>query len=334
MALPDTLDLAFIGCGFATRLHSRTLRKFPGIRRHYASRSLERARETARRHDGAGHFGSYERALASDEIDAVLIATPPSSHLELTLAALDSGKHVIVEKPPFLSCGDLDIAARTAERTGRRVLVAENYFYKPLAFALRRLLQERVVGDPVFVHLCAVKTQEVEEEDWRSDPETAGGGALFEGGIHWIDLAANLGLELTAVRGLRAGPGDGPERSMLVTLEYAEGAVGSLLHSWEIPSLFQGLRWSKIYGTEGSITFESNGLVVLVRGRRTRVLFPGLRDIAGYRAMFEDLVGCLREARDPLYTLEHARHDLRLVEEAHASAERRRVAITNERDRA
>lgn len=320
MARSESLDLAFLGCGFAARLHSRTLRSFPGVRRHYASRDADRAADAARRHRGAGAFSPYEQALASPDVDAVLVATPPSSHLELTLAALEAGKHVIVEKPPFPSSADFAPVREAAARAGRQVLVAENYFYKPLAIRLRRLLADGVVGRPIFVHLCAVKRQQVGDDDWRGDPGRAGGGALFEGGIHWVDLAANLGLELESVGGLRPALGPGPERSFLVTLQYAEGAVGALYHSWEVPSLFQGLRWSKIYGTEGSITFESNGLIVLVRGRRKRVILPGFRDIAGYRRMFEDFFRCLREGGDPEYSLQHAERDLRFVEDAYAAA--------------
>lgn len=312
--------MAFLGCGFATRLHSRTLRSFSGVRRHYASRDAQRAREAAREHRGAGAFGSYEEALASADVDVVLVATPPASHRELTLAALEAGKDVIVEKPPFLHSADFAPVREAAARAGRRVLVAENYFYKPLAVRLRQLLAEQVIGTPIFVHLCALKSQRVDAGDWRDDVGRAGGGALFEGGIHWIDLAASLGLTLERVGGLRPTVGSGPERSFLVPLEYREGAVGALYHSWETPSLFRGLRWSKIYGTAGSITFESNGLVVLVRGRRKRILFPGLRDIAGYRAMFRDFFRCLRAGDEPAYTLQHAERDLRFVEQAYAAA--------------
>ena len=99
--------LAFLGCGWATRLHSRTLRGFGGeVRRYYASRDGSRATEYAARFGGAGSFGSYEAALASRDVDVVLIATPPSSHLELSLrakdglSALDEGEIVVDRRPP------------------------------------------------------------------------------------------------------------------------------------------------------------------------------------------------------------------------------------------
>jgi len=121
------------------------------------------------------------------------------------------------------------------------------------------------------------------------------------------------------VRGCRPGNGSGPDRSILVTLAFKEGAVGSFYYSWETPSLFKGLRISKIYGRKGSITFESNGIVIVIRGERKRIIFPGLRDIAGYKAMFRDFFSAIEEDRSPRYNLDLAKRDLELIEEINAS---------------
>jgi predicted dehydrogenase len=107
---------------------------------------------------------------------------------------------------------------------------------------------------------------------------------------------------------------------MLVSFEYAEGPVGMLSYSWEVPSTANGLRLSKIYGRAGTITFETNGLWVLLHGRRTRLYVPGLRDLAGHRAMWADFVRAWRAATEPAMTLDQARRDLELVEQAYATA--------------
>ena len=74
----------------------------------------------------------------------------------------------------------------------------------------------------------------------------------------------------------------------------------SLYYSREIPSLFRGLRLSKLYGRKGIITFESNGLFVLARGNGVpRLVFPGFRDIRGYQAMYRDFHAAITEAARP-----------------------------------
>jgi predicted dehydrogenase len=197
------------------------------------------------------------------------------------------------------------------------VLVAENYFYKPLAVALRRMVARADLGDLRVIYLNAVKRQPT--GNWRDDEALSGRGALFEGGIHWISLLASLGLAVTRVRAARAGSRSGLDRSVIVTIEYAEGAVATLAYSWELPGVPNGVRWSACYGTAGALHFETNGLVALQTGRRRRVLVPGLVDLLGYRAMLADFFEAIRHNRPPAYTLAAAERDLRLVEDAYAS---------------
>ncbi len=315
-----TLRLAFLGCGFATRLHSRTLRRFPDVERVYVSRDPARAREYAERYGGRAHAGSYRDAIEDPGIDVVLIATPPESHLDLTTAALAAGKHVIVEKPPYLRASDFDDVAARAAAAGRRVFVAENYFYKPLLRELRELIRDRAVGEVRLVTVNALKHQRT--GDWRDHAGVAGGGAFFEGGIHWVNFMANLGLEVLDAHGYRPGGHEGLDRSMVAVFEYRDGAIGTLLHSWEIGSPLKGLRLSSIYGTDGAITFESNGLLLAVRGRRRGIGIPRPTDLLGYRAMFEDFLGAIRENRPAEFELPAARRDLELIERIYATARR------------
>ena len=311
------LHLACLGCGKIAAEHARRLASFRGIVCSYASRDPGRAATFARRLGGKKAYGSYAAALADPETDAVLIATPTALHLTLALEALGAGKHVIVEKPAFLRSADVDAVEAAAAASGRRVLVAENYAYKPLACALRRIVESGDLGEVRYLTVNALKAQP--GGGWRGDEALAGGGALFEGGVHWIDLIAGLGLTPESIQAYRPGALDGIERSLLVVIQYEEGAIGTLHHAWDTPSLFRGLRLSRIYGTHGSVTFESNGLFVLVRARRTRLVIPGWRDIGGYRAMFADFLACLQDGREPRMTLARARRDLELVEAAYRS---------------
>jgi len=312
------LHVAVLGCGAIAARHARTIRRLDrGVRVGFASRDRARAAQFAQRHGGFAFWGSYDAALADRRVDAVLVTTPPAHHLDLVLRALAAGRNVVVEKPAFMRSADVDAVAAAAAAAGRQVLVAENYCYKPLALVLRDVVTSGDLGEVLFVDLHALKQQV--RHDWRNDAATAGGGALFEGGVHWMDLVANIGLTVESVQGFRPGALDGIERSTLVVLQYEEGAVGTLHHSWEAPSLLHGLQLSRITGTAGSISFESNGLGAVMKGRRTRVLLPGLRDINGFRAMFADFFAVLRTGCTPRMTLERARTDLALVESAYGN---------------
>jgi predicted dehydrogenase len=257
-------------------------------------------------------------------VDAVVIAVPPRLHRELALEALAAGKHVLVEKPAFPSLKDYLEVAAARDRAGRVVLVGENDHYKPLVVTLRRLLAEGVIGEMIFAHFTTLAKRLKAADDWRNDEAMAGGDAFFEEGIHWLHVAGSLGPAITAIQGYRPTPSrEGPDRrakSMLVSFRYDNGAVGSLYYSRETPSLFRGLRLSKLFGRDGIITFESNGLFVLARGAGApRVVLPGFRDIRGYQAMYRDFARAIREGGEPEMSLERAIEDQRLMDQVYAS---------------
>ncbi|MBA3270733.1 MAG: Gfo/Idh/MocA family oxidoreductase [Acidobacteria bacterium] len=322
----DPLRVAFLGCGFITRVHSRNLRALNGaIVPSYASRTPAKSAEFCRRFGGRTSYAEYGAAIGDPAVDAVVIAVPPRFHLEWTLRALAAGKHVLVEKPAFLTTQDYEQARAARDRVGTVVLVGENDHYKPLAVRLRQLLAQGVIGELVFGHFATIARRLKTADDWRNDESMAGGDAFFEEGIHWLHIAGSLGPRITSIDGYRPAPSrDGPDKrvkSMMVAFRYDNGAVGALYYSREIPSLLKGLRVSKLFGRKGVITFESNGAFVFVRGNGLpRWMVPGVRDIRGYQAMYRDFVRAIRDGVAPEMSLERAMEDQRLMERVYATA--------------
>ncbi len=321
---PGPLRVAFLGCGFITEVHSRHLRALPDTwRPSYASRDLSRADRFRTRFGGDEAYDGYQSALADPSVDAVVVAVPPRWHLDLTLAAIAAGKHVLVEKPAFLSLADYDAARAARDARDVTVLVGENDHYKPLAVTLRRLLADGVVGDLVLASFTSIADRPKPAADWRNDEDLAGGDAFFEEGVHWLHFAGSLGPRIVRVSGHRpatavpaSGGTDRRARSQLVAFDYDNGAVGALFYSREVPSLMRGLRISKLYGREGVITFESNGAAVAVHTEGPpRLVRTRWRDIRGYQAMYRDFAAAVRAGSQPEMSLERARADHVLMEQ-------------------
>jgi predicted dehydrogenase len=323
--MPEPLRIAFLGCGFITRVHSRQLKRLRHvILTGYASRDAAKADAYCRRYRGTGSYRDYVAAIDDPQVEAVVVAVPPRFHLDLTLRALQSGKHVLVEKPAFLRMEDYRTVLEARNRANRIVLVGENDHYKPLAVCLRRLLAERVIGEMVFAHFITIAKRLKTADDWRNDEAMSGGDAFFEEGIHWLHLAGSLGPRIVAIDGYRPSASrEGPDtrvKSMMVAFRYDNDAVGSLYYSREIPSLLRGLRLSKLFGRKGVITFESNGLFVAARGTGfPRLLFPGFRDIRGYQAMYRDFMRAIRGGGAPEMSLERGIDDQWLMDQIYAS---------------
>ena len=118
--VPAPLRIAFLGCGFITRVHSGHLRALRGtISTAFASRDRLRSEQYCRQFGGVATYADYSAAIASPEVDAVVVAVPPRFHLDLTMQALGAGKHVLVEKPAFLCAADYERVIRERERVNQ-----------------------------------------------------------------------------------------------------------------------------------------------------------------------------------------------------------------------
>ncbi len=317
-----TLTLAFLGCGNIVHSHVKSIRwADKQVNLCFASRSKDKASLYASKHRGSLAFGSYEEAITHPDIDIIFITTPPKHHYDLAHKAILNDKHVIVEKPPFFSSKHIEELGSLADSKGLQLLISENYFYKPMRYKVKDVLDHGIIGKPLFINLAATKLQK-SKEDWREDKDLTGFGALFEGGIHWINFMNNLGLDITHVRGFRPIDNGELERSIQVTANTKQGAIINLQYSWEVNTMFYGLRLSKILGTEGSITFESNGVLLLARGNKKKISFPGLSKITGFKPMFKDFFVSLRAGKQPELTYQMAQKDLEIIEEAYRSLEK------------
>jgi predicted dehydrogenase len=257
------------------------------------------------------------------EIDAVLICTPTAQHALQAELAASAGKAVIIEKPAARSVAELDRVRAIVRERGGLGAVAENYRFKPLLAALRFHIGRGDIGTPQFLELSRAGSNKT--GGWRADAEIMGGGALLEGGVHWVHLLCELGgmpRQVVAVRPATGAASVAPfEDGLDLLVSFTDGPAGRLFHSWNTRSRIFGLGLSRILGTEGNIHFESNGIFALVLGRRTRVRIPGLLDIMGYKGMWRHLLECLTTGRECAISLDVARRDLAVVEAAYRSLE-------------
>lgn len=155
-------------------------------------RNREKAADYALRH-GVGKCYSDAAALIDDpEVEAVYIATPPSSHASLTIEALEKGKPVYVEKPMATSYRECVEMIRTAQRTGTPLYVA--YYRRAMDYfrKVKELLEQGAIGEIRQVKLRLIRSarpEDIEEpKPWRLNAAESGGGYFVDMGAHQIDL--------------------------------------------------------------------------------------------------------------------------------------------------
>jgi 1,5-anhydro-D-fructose reductase (1,5-anhydro-D-mannitol-forming) len=157
------------------------------------SRDLGRARQFAERHEARAAYDDYGQMLDDPAVDVVYIASPNALHAEHTLAAVQAGKHVLVEKPMALSVADGRAMVDAASSGGVTLAVGFHLRHKATALAAREALRGGRLGRMFLADISVGAGKGLYPyHTWRADPRLAGGGTLLHQGTHGIDLIAFL----------------------------------------------------------------------------------------------------------------------------------------------
>jgi predicted dehydrogenase len=225
----------------------------------------------------------WRHAVERKDVDAVLVCTPPHIHAEVTIAALENGKHVLCEKPLCRSMSEADAMVKTAERTGLTLKCGFNHRHHPAILEAHTRFERGEIGRIISARcrygICGRPSH---EHEWRSDPKRAAGGQFMEQGTHGIDLFRWFMGELVEVSCMTTigfFHGQTLDDNGMAVFRSAEGGLATL-HS----SLTQ---WKNLFsldlmGTDGYLLIE--GLGGAYGNER---LYAGKRD---YDAPFQDLV--------------------------------------------
>lgn len=184
-----------IGCGDVTEKKSApSFNKIKGSSLYGVfSRTESRAVDYAARHHVPHVYDSADNLVNDPEIDAVYVATPPSSHAEYAILAMRAGKPVYVEKPMASDYHDCVEMNRVASETGVPLFVA--YYRRSMDYFLKvkELLQQQVIGKVLLVQSSLILPPREEDMDrrnlpWRVRPEIGGGGYFYDMGCHALDI--------------------------------------------------------------------------------------------------------------------------------------------------
>jgi predicted dehydrogenase len=229
----------------------------------------ELAQDLAGRTDGAVACASQEELLARDDVEAVVISTPHYLHEPIAVAAVEAGKHALVEKPIACTVAQARRMVDAAAKADRRLGVCFVRRYSPITGGVRRFIADGYLGKImawVIVGMGYKKESywtggysQRAKTDWRLRRETAGGGYLVMNTIHTIDWLRYLsGQEVVSAKAL-AGTYNSPEGvevedlfSASVTL--SGGGIGIIAGGSSVPG--GGLGETRLIGTKGQMRFE------------------------------------------------------------------------------
>ncbi len=270
MSRAEPLRIGLIGAGMIGGLRAVALSKLPDLRLVAVADERSERAQAAARHGDSARVCTDGLDLARDSaIEAVIVATPPSSHEDLVSACLSGGKHVLCEKPLATTLGGAERLVAAANTAGLCLATGFNMRYTPAAILARRLIDEGAIGE--LDHIRAFHGHPGGQEfthDWIRDPAVSGGGTLMDNGIHLIDLTRWFLGDVAETGGMTSNhtwqTPDGDDNGFLLLRNQA-GNVATLHASW---TEWRGYGYRlELYGTEGFVTFGYPPMR-LVHGKR------------------------------------------------------------------
>jgi predicted dehydrogenase len=254
------LRVALVGAGNIASHHLPAYQQFPDQVELVAICDLDEELARARAKEaGIGQVytdvGAMLREVACDALD---ICTTPDQHAPVALAAIEAGKHVLVEKPFALTLGECRELVAAADRAGVTLMVAQNQRFLPSHQAARAIIISGELGE-----IRAVRTDSIQHWNgfapaghWQYDGARAGGGAVIGVGVHRLDLARFLVGDVKRVSAVMKTASqqfvNGAEEYAAATLEFENGALGQ---AFATVSAFR-TPWSEqllVFGEHGTI---------------------------------------------------------------------------------
>lgn len=351
------MRVGVIGCGFQGKLHVECLRAIPGVQVVAVADTDAARRDAVARANGVPRqYDDYRELLADGPYDLVTVCTMAVHHAAMTIAALESGAHVLCEKPLAMNAAEGSQMVAAAKRAGRMLAVGFNMRFTPNARAIRSFVDEGRLGRPVYTRAWA-KASQVPWWGEHYRKEISSGGALASTAVHFLDLAlsfAGFPEPLTASANAtrlfprkRGGTAPSPvvasrftaEDLVSAHLRFAGGFWMTLEGSWidNRPSVAGVPSWDyslDAVGEAGQVQFDpltmrgetATGEIVdlLPPGTPSDVAFP-----PSVAALIIDVVDAIRTGRNPMVTGEQALIVQRVTDAIYASAEAgREVAVS------
>ncbi len=273
--MPDSAPLrgALIGCGFVSQHHLNAWQRVPGAAIvAVCDVDSDRLAAAAARLPDARRYTSASSMFDTARFDFVEICTGPASHRELVELAARHGAHVLCQKPAAFVRPDLRAMIDVCDDCGVRLMIHENWRFRPWYRALRQELDAGTIGRAVRLRIAHRDTRALRADGFSDQPFLAALPRLIlnEMGCHLIDTARFLLGEVRTVSATLGhfGKGHSGEDVATLSLVFENGALGLLDMTWCAPPDLARPEWALnetvLEGTRGALKVRHDGSLLLV----------------------------------------------------------------------
>ena len=326
----DKSKIGVIGLGGVAQLvHLPNLSKLPNAELTAVCEiNKSRLMTIAEKFNIKERYSNYKDMLEKSEMDAVIIATPTSTHADIAVDCLEAGKDILVEKPLARSYQEAKRIVDCAKKNKRKLMVGMNLRYRPDTMLLRSFINSNEIGEPFYVK-CGWIRKQSSSEKWFTKKEESGGGVIIDLGIHLLDLALWL-LQYPEIASVSSQNfhhyTKNVEDTSISCIKCKNSAVINLEVSWSLP-VEKDHFFLDVYGTRGS--FSSNPFRLYKKVENdyvnltpTQVDNPTVLFKKSYLNELKSFIGAIKGLNPVFSPGEEALQRMRIIEAMYESADK------------
>lgn len=288
-------------------------------------RSFEAAQQKARQYDIPFFFDSVEKLVASPDVDAVFIVSSNAQHYPETLIAAQAKKHVLVEKPMALNVQQGREMVEACKRAGVKFMVGHMLQFSPLLRRMKEIVQSGLVGDVSFARSEFIYDGRMSKRSWLWDKNAAGGGPLFDVGIHCLDsMRFVLDDTVNEVESMMRFPATthSVEATSVLSLRFSRGVLATIYSSFEAPYRQSFIEFIGAKGSVSAYYFTpSNTKTILemklgIDGNLDAVTREEIEVPDLYQLEITHFSECILRNAEPIISAESALHNQHILDVA------------------
>lgn len=271
------------------------------------------------KYDGVKGYVGVSEMLQESKIQAVIVSSPPVTHVGITQECLEKNVHVLCEKPVAFSSQEAEEIFRFAKKRNAILMMASKFRYVPDIAKAKELITSGLLGNIIFFENAFCSHVDMRER-WNSNSKISGGGVIIDNGTHSVDIVRYLLgsiKEVLAIRG-QAAQEIKVEDTACILIKTVSANVGIIHLSWSYNRQLDN--FISTYGTGGSLHIGWKSAHYRLINEDSRVEFgKGYNKIEALRAQILNFIYSIESTESPLISSGEAIASVRVIEAAYRS---------------
>jgi predicted dehydrogenase len=314
-----TLNFALIGCGRISQTHLQAIAAVPECKLTGVADIRELAARSVANQFGCKTCTDYRQVIDRNNVDAVVICTPPNTHAEIATFFLGNGIHVLCEKPLAVEAQDAERIVKEAEDNDCLIMMASKFRYVDDVIKAKGIVESGILGDVILFENVFCSKVDMRDR-WNSKKEIAGGGVLIDNGSHSVDIARFLLgtiVKVQAEEGKRVQKLD-VEDTVRLCFRTQSDTMGAVDLSWSIHKEQES--YIDLFGTEGVLSLGWKGSKYRQSEKMNWIDFgKGYDKLSAFLGQVRNFLGAIKGKEMPLINSKDSLESVKVIAAAYKS---------------